>query len=114
MTKTILLSLALVASVPLSAQQPTPQPPKTVPLDRIVAIVGDQPLTEFDVQERILQKQQQGLRLPTDSTAFKQFERDVVNEMIDEELLAQKAAELKITVADNEVTSSVDRQLKNV
>jgi len=114
MTKSILLSLALVVSVPLSAQQPTPQPPKTVPLDRIVAIVGDQPLTEFDVQERILQKQQQGFRLPTDSTAFKQFERDVVNEMIDEELLAQKASELKITVADNEVTSSVDRQLKNV
>jgi len=114
MMKKLSLSLALVAAARLPAQ-PTQQPPaRTVALDRIVAIVGDQPLTEFDVQERMLQKQQQGIRLPTDSATFKVFERDVVNEMIDEELLVQKAAELKITVADNEVTSSVDRQLKAV
>lgn len=113
MMKKISFSLVLLAA-PLAAQQPTRPAAQSIPLDRIVAIVGDQPLTEFDVQERILQKQQAGLRLPTDTAAMKQLERDVVNEMIDEELLAQKAPDLKVTVDDKEVSTTVDRRLKDI
>ena len=116
MMKKLAFSLLLLAAARLPAQQPTVQPTssKALPLDRIVAIIGDQPITEFDVQERILQKQQQGLQLPKDSASMAQLERDVVNEIVDEELLVQKAGELKITVADNEVSPTVDKRLKDI
>jgi peptidyl-prolyl cis-trans isomerase SurA len=113
MLKRLSLSLVLFAA-PLAAQPARPASSQSIPLDRIVAIIGDQPITEFDVQERILQKQQQGLRLPSDTAALKQLERDVVNEIVDEELLTQKATELKVTVDDKDVTSTVDRRLKDI
>jgi peptidyl-prolyl cis-trans isomerase SurA len=102
---------AALTGASLGAQQPAPQ---RATLDRIVAVVGDQPITRFDLEQRMLQDQQRGMRPPTDSAALKAYQAQALNTMIDEELLLQKAKELKVDVPDNEIASTVDRQIRDI
>lgn len=107
-------SAALATASSLSAQQPTPpvtQASTRVSLDAVVAIVGDQPIMRSDVDERLLQEEQAGRVLPNDSSAARAV---VLRDLVDEELIAQKATELKITVEDADITPSVDAQIKQV
>ena len=104
-----------------SAQQPTPRPAPTtpvaaqrVPLDQVVGVVGAQPITWYDLQERINVMRQDGRQIPSDSTGFVEFARTVLNQMIDEEVLVQKAKDLKVEVPDADLANSVDRQFKQV
>ena len=86
-----------------------------VPLDRIVAVVGDQPITQYDVQERMLAMQQQpGFRPPTSEAEYNKLAHDIVNQLIDEELLVQKATQLKVEVPDRDLTATVDRQMRDI
>jgi peptidyl-prolyl cis-trans isomerase SurA len=106
------LALAVaVTGASLGAQQPAAQ---HATLDRIVAVVGDQPITRFDLEQRMLQDQQRGFRPPTDSAALKAYEMQTLNTMIDEELLLQKAKDLKVDVPDNEINSAVDKQIRDI
>lgn len=100
------VSLAVCAA-PVAAQQ-------SVSLDRIVAVVGDQPITLYDLEQRILQDQQRGVKPPTDSAQYHAYELQTLNIMVDEELLLQKAKELKIDVPDNDLNTAVDRQIKDI
>jgi peptidyl-prolyl cis-trans isomerase SurA len=120
-----LVSVAvLLAAAPFAApaqQIPVPAPAQAttattvIPLDRVVAIVGDVPITQSDVQERLLSKRQEGTQLPTDSAAFHTFLVDVVvKELVEEELLLQKGKELKIEVPDEDVNNTVDKQIKDI
>jgi peptidyl-prolyl cis-trans isomerase SurA len=86
----------------------------TVPLDRIAAIVGDEPVLWSDVLERANIERAQGAVVPPDSAGQVDFARNVVNELINEELLVQKAKELKIEVTDEDVAQGVDDQVKEV
>ena len=119
--KRMRLSMVVLAAAAasLGAQQPTPPVSlardSIVPLDRIVAIVGDQPITQYDVQERMLQLQQQpGFQPPRTPAEFDKLANDVVGQLIDEELLVQKAVYLKVEVPDAELNASVDRQIREV
>ncbi|HKW47650.1 MAG TPA: peptidylprolyl isomerase [Gemmatimonadaceae bacterium] len=118
--KSSLLALAItVIAAPLLAQQPTAKPPaqpaaQHASLDRIVAIVGDQPITRFDLEQRILQEQQRGAQPPTDSAGLRAYELQTLNTMIDEELLLQKAKDLKVEVPDNDLNNTVDKQIRDV
>ncbi len=117
-----LSAAALVAAAPLLVGAQTPTTPALqhagtsapVPLDRIVAVVGDVIVTQSNVQERIIQKRQEGVQLPTDSTLFHTFVVGVVNELVDEELILQKAKDLKIEVPDADISSTVDKQIKEI
>ena len=121
-----LSAAVLLAAAPpplaLSAQQPVPVPAQArttvattvIPLDRVVAIVGDVPITQSDVQGRVLTKRQEGTQLPSDSAGFHTLLLGVVNELVEEELLLQKAKELKIEVPDADVNNTVDKQIKDV
>jgi peptidyl-prolyl cis-trans isomerase SurA len=79
-----------------------------------VAVVGDVPVTQSDLQERVIAKRQEGAQLPTDSVAFHAFLLGVVNELVEEELLLQKAKDLKIEVPDADVNNTVDKQIKEI
>ena len=111
-----------VLTVALGAQQPTPpaavapaRDTTVVSLDRIVAVVGDEPITQYDVQERILAMQQApGFKPPANEAEFQKLSHDVVNSLIDEELLVQKARQLKLEVPDKEMSASVDRQMRDI
>ena len=107
-------SLLIVTAATLAAQQPAPaaQPTSTA-LDAIVAVVGDQPITRFDLQERVLGKiQRKETPEPKTDSAARALQRDVLRDMVEEELLLQKAKDLKIEVADADITPMVDRQVR--
>lgn len=108
----LVIALAAVAG----AQQPAPPRDTTVvALDRIVAVVGDQPITQYDVQERILAMQQApGFRPPANEAEFRKLAEEVVNQIVDEEILVQKARALSIEITDAELAPNIDRQLREI
>lgn len=110
----ILLSsvLALLAST-AAAQQPLPAAPSTlVSLDGIAAVVGDQPITRYDLEERVAGRiQRKEVPEPKDSSAMLALQLETLNDMIEEELILAKAKDLKIEVADADISPSVDRQI---
>ena len=55
-----------------------------------------------------------GPAVPNDSAGQEQIARTVANELINEELLVQKAKELKVEVTDEDVAPAVDEQIKRV
>lgn len=118
MTRSLfMLALCGVSAV---AQQPTaPRAPTTrdtlVPLDHIVANVGDAIITQYDVTERIIAMQQSpGFRPPQNEIEARKLQLDVTNQLVDEELLVQKAKDLKIEVPDGDLAPQVERQLRDV
>ncbi|HEY8853633.1 MAG TPA: peptidylprolyl isomerase [Gemmatimonadaceae bacterium] len=112
-----LLAVAALGPVTLAAQSPvipvhsTPGP---LPIDRVVAIVGEQPLLWTDVLTAINQRRAQGLQVPTDSVQQAALARTVLNDLVDEEILVQKAKEMKLEVTESEIISAADRQIKSV
>jgi peptidyl-prolyl cis-trans isomerase SurA len=110
---------ALFAAAALAAQVPTlPGAPQMnaqsgpVMLDAIVAVVGDQPITRLDLRERVLAKiQRQEVTEPTTDSAMRVLDSLTLNDLIEEELLLQKAKDLKVEVTDADVSPTVDRQI---
>ena len=65
--------------------------------------------------ERVLGKiQRKEVPEPASDSATHALELSTLEDMIEEELLLQKANELKITVADADITPTVDRQVSQV
>ena len=115
---TVFASAAFTPSV-VHAQDSTNRAPAgqagPIGLDRIVAVVGDQPITRIDLRERVLGRvQRKEVPEPTTDSAERALERQSLDDMVEEELLLQKANELKITVADADITPMVDRQIGQV
>lgn len=121
--KSSLIAIAFaLGAANAAAQQPAPptQPAPArdtagVPLDRIIAVVGDQVITQYDLQERMLAMQQQpGFKPPQNQAEFSKLALELINQLIDEEALVQKAAELKVEVTDQELSANVDRQVREI
>jgi peptidyl-prolyl cis-trans isomerase SurA len=113
--RTLLISLCAPALA--AAQNVTPAvplPAGEVGVDRIVAIVGDQPLLWSDVLTAVNQRRAAGMVVPTDSAAQAAMARSVLSDLIDEELLVQKARQLKLEASEIDIATSADRQLKAV
>jgi peptidyl-prolyl cis-trans isomerase SurA len=109
--------LVVCAAGMLAAQQPTAPavPSGPASLDAIVAVVGDQPITRYDLQERVLSKiQAKQVQQPTTDSATRVLYRDVLSDMIEEELLLQKAKDLKVEATDADITPMVDRQVREI
>ena len=105
----------LAAQVPATAALQKPGVAvEALPLDRVVAIVGDVVITQSNLQERVIAKRNEGVPLPADSAAFRTFLLSVVDELVQEELLIQKAKEMSVSVPDADVASTVDKQYKDV
>ena len=126
MTRFALLT-ALAPAVIAAQTPPTPLPTPpgvnapgvvaasgVIPVDRVVAIVGDQPVLWTQVLTAINQRRAQGMQLPPDSAGQAALARTVLNELVDEEILVQKAKELKLEAGESEIASAVDRQIKTV
>ena len=108
----LLACAALCAAAPLPARaQDAPQV-----VDRIVAIVGHVPILFSQLQEEILQRQASSqLVLPTDSAAMTALRRQVLESMIDDEVLYQKARDdTSITVSDADIQVKVEEQVRRV
>src|SRR4051812_22676913 len=117
----LLAALATIA-LPLGAQS-SGQPAKSaapaapadtgsLPVDRIVAIVGDRAITWNEVMEMLNQRRASGMQIPSDSAAQMVLAKQIVEEEIDNEVLVQKAQAEKVEVTDADLTSQVDQRFK--
>lgn len=86
----------------------------TLPIDRIVAVVGSAPILWSEVLVAVNQRRAQGLPFPSDSAGQMAIARDVLDELVDAEILVQKAAQLGITVSPEEAGATVDDQIRRI
>ncbi len=105
-----LAGAALLAAAPLPARA---QAGRQV-VDRIVAVVGQQAILLSQLQEELLQRQaSRQLQLPSDSAGLAAVRRQVLEAMIDEEVIYQKAREdTSITVTDADVQVKVEENVR--
>jgi peptidyl-prolyl cis-trans isomerase SurA len=94
--------------------QPVSQPGAPIDVDRVVAVVGATPILFSELADEVNSRRARGLQIPADPAERAKLERDVLTEMIDAELLVQKAIEEKVEVTDEELNRTVDRQMQQV
>jgi peptidyl-prolyl cis-trans isomerase SurA len=113
MNRLATVAIALAAALPAAAQQrPAAQPQAT---DGIVAIVGAHPILWTEVLELIGQARSRGEQLPQDSAGAAEFAKNILAQLIDEQVLLQRATgDTSITVADADLTQTVDRQIQQI
>lgn len=113
MKRLVLSTLMLFVSMPAAAQQPAA--PASQLTDGIVAIVGTHPILWSEVLEVIGQERSRGAQLPQDSAGAVNFAKNILLQIIDEQVLLQRASgDTSITVADADVKETVDRQVQQV
>jgi peptidyl-prolyl cis-trans isomerase SurA len=106
---------ATVLAAPLRAQLGTPADHAgNPPVDGIVAVVGTTPILRSDVEERLAQARASGQKMPEDSVSQQAMIKSILDAIIDEELLVQKAKEQKVEVSDNEVNADVDKRMQTI
>ncbi len=85
------------------------------PVDRIVAVVGTRPILASQVEEQLVLAQSQGAKLPEDSAGRDAARRQILSQMVDEELMVQQAErDTTIKVTDQEVQDAVEQTVQNV
>ena len=109
-----LAASCLVAGT-LPAQGATPVAPlRGIEVDKIVAVVGTQPILFSEVLEAINFARAQGLQLPPDSAGQVEVARRMLNDMVDVEVLLAVARDYKIEVSEAEVAPDVDRSIERI
>ncbi len=110
-----LVIAALELAVALASRPAAQENTARAVVDRIVAIVGPRPILASQVEEQLVLAQAQGAQLPADSAGRNQARRQVLNQMVDEELLVQQAErDTAIKVTDQEVQDQVEQTVQNV
>jgi peptidyl-prolyl cis-trans isomerase SurA len=85
------------------------------PVDRIVAVVGTKPILASQVEEQLVLAQSQGAKIPEDSAGREAARRQILSQMVDEELMVQQAErDTTIKVTDQEVQDAVEQTVQNV
>jgi peptidyl-prolyl cis-trans isomerase SurA len=102
------------AARPLRAwQAPAAQLPDTV--DRIVAVVGNTVILRSQLDEELFSRFPQGRNLPTDPAQLAGLRAQILQELVDLELLYQRATgDTTVKVTEEQVRTAVDEQLRNV
>jgi len=109
--------VAALAALSLPASRATAQGRAATdrPVDRIVAVVGTKPILASQVEEQLVLAQSQGSKVPEDSAGRDAARRQVLSQMVDEELLVQQAErDTTIKVTDQEVQDAVEQTVQNV
>lgn len=107
--------LALIAAGWSAGRAAAAQQPASRSLDRILAVVGNRAILASQVEEDMVQMQAQGRPLPTDSAALTALRRQVLDQMVEEELLAQQAVrDTSVKVTEQEVLDQVEQTYQNV
>jgi peptidyl-prolyl cis-trans isomerase SurA len=98
-----------------AAPAPPPMPDSAVVVDRVVAVVGNQPVLASQVDEEVFSRQSQGQHLPTDPDSLTAIRKQVVTSIVDEELLVQQAQrDTSIKVTDQEIADGVQQQIGKI
>src|SRR5438445_13683023 len=84
-------------------------------VDRVVAVVGTKPILASQVEEQLVLAQSQGAKVPEDSAGRDAARRQILSQMVDEELLVQQPErDTTIKVTDQEVQDAVEQTVQNV
>ena len=101
--------MAFAACGHVQAQDATQEIPETLQIEGIVAVVNDDPISFTDVRQRArLLLLSLGGRQPTQEQV-QQITAQALEQLIDEKLQLQEAAEYDVEVSDNEIANSIDR-----
>jgi peptidyl-prolyl cis-trans isomerase SurA len=118
---TLLAALACAAGAPaaLRAQEPAAVPAgQRVPVDRVVAVVGSEPVLLSDIEGRlaevVAQMRARNQTVPQDSAGLAAMRQQLLTTVINEELLVQYAKAQKVEVTDAEIADAVDRYVARV
>ena len=115
MKRLIVTAIAVVAVAGPAAAQTGDS--THVKLDAIVAVVGNVPITVYDIEQRLVDSvrnmRTRGQPMPNE-TQRRAFVTDALNMLIDEEVLLAKAKELQVEVSDAEIAAGVDQQIKEI
>ncbi|MEP6692525.1 MAG: peptidylprolyl isomerase [Gemmatimonadaceae bacterium] len=112
--RTRIAALALTAASAGALGAQAAPPTKDMLVDRVVAVVNTTPITWNEVMERINQLRQQGQKVPDDSAGQMKVAREVLDGLVDDEILTQRAKLEKVEVPDAEVSPSVETQMKKI
>lgn len=97
------------------AQAPQQQSSGPDVIDRIAAVVGQRVILLSEIDEEINQRRSAGLQVPQDSAALLALRRQVLSDLVDDEVLYERARrDTTITVTDAEVQSAVEEQYRQV
>jgi peptidyl-prolyl cis-trans isomerase SurA len=84
-------------------------------VDRVVAVVGSRPVLASQIDEKIFERQTQGVQLPKDEAGLRAAREEVLQEIIDEELLVQQAQrDTTIKVTEEEIAEGVTTQMRQI
>ncbi|AMW05222.1 hypothetical protein GEMMAAP_11210 [Gemmatimonas phototrophica] len=86
---------------------------KGLPLDGIAAVVGDQVILVSEVMTAVNQARASGAKVES-AKDLARLEQEILEQMIDAELLVQKAKDEKVEVQDAEIADAVDSQEKKI
>lgn len=106
------LLVALLAA-PVAAQEGA-RTFQVVDVDRVVAVVAKKPILMSEVLERVNLARAQGLQIPRDSAGQMEVARQLLEQLVDEEVLVTVAKEFKIEVSDADVAAQVDRSITDI
>lgn len=111
----LVATLIAVLTATAGAQGPVaPSADSTTSIDRIVAVVGDQPILRSEVEEELGKMKAEGQQMPTDSAAQQQLVTDIINGLIDDDVMVAEAKKQKIEVNDNDISGEVDKQVAQI
>jgi peptidyl-prolyl cis-trans isomerase SurA len=104
------LALVLVQYAPAEAQDSA-----FVLVDRVAAVVGDVVIPMTRVDEELNVFRQQGGEVPTDSVQLVQLKRELLDNLVSQELLVQAALrDTMVEVTDQDVQQSVEQALGEI
>ena len=102
------LALVLLPGARLAAQELTE-------VDRVVAVVGRVAIPYSRVEEALNVRRQRGDTIPSDPEGLARFRRELVDDLVNEELLVQEAqADTAIRITDEQVQGAVDEFIRRV
>ncbi|MES2524255.1 MAG: peptidylprolyl isomerase [Gemmatimonadota bacterium] len=108
------VSLALGQTPVRPAADSAPKSPQTpLRIDGIAAMVGTKPILISEVEAQALQMRAGG-RNPSSEREFAEMKKEALAELIDVEVLVQKAAEEKVEVTDAEMAKEFEEREKSV
>jgi peptidyl-prolyl cis-trans isomerase SurA len=113
------LSLSLLALLPAIAAAQVPaaseQPGRSVPIDRVIAIVGTEPILLSEVEGMAQQMAlRDGATYPADSAGRAKAVRDALEEFIDIRVVVAAAKKAKVEVDETQLSTQLDAQIQAI
>lgn len=115
--RALTLLLCGVAAPAMAQQRPAPLPAgplRSIEVDRIVAVVGTHAVLFSEILEQINFARANGAQIPEDSLAQLEMAREILGEIVDQEVLVAVSKDYKINVLDSEVSAQVDQRMRKI